>query len=278
MTHEQKFQASHIKTVFKKVGQMTSRQNGQNFLVCPQIAKKIADITKESAAHAITELGAGLGALTDDMLAAGMRVRAIERDKTLLQVLKEGETAGNSLEVIEGDLRKEIWAQQMPYQIVGNIPYNLSGWIVRRITQLNPQPDQVVLIVQREVGERLAASPPQMSLIGLAAQLWGRVEYVHTISADCFWPKPKVQSAIVRIIPQNTEQLTPIRREEVLALAKLCFQNKRKQMGGVLAKEQNVSLEVMQDMLVKAGIKAEQRPQELAVKQWVNLYHTLYSK
>lgn len=261
----------YLQHLLHKNGIVPFRSAGQNFLVCEEPVQVILTALEDGSIR-VTELGAGLGSLTQALVASGYRVRAIERDERLAHVLPTGmsKKQREKLNLIVGDLREIEWTWDSNYQLVGNIPYNLSGYIMRRLVSLDPTPEQVIIMVQREVGQRLAAQPPDMSLLGLAAQLWGTVYSLLHVPRSCFWPEPAVDSMIVLLIPHR-EAPPPAQREEILQVAALFFQHKRKQLGGVLKRVFHWSPEDLEQVLSEMGVAAAARPQELSVAQWQNL-------
>lgn len=248
----------YLKHLLSRAGVTPSRRAGQNFLICPEVVEATLAILDKNGQ--VTELGAGVGTLTGALAEADFQVRAIERDSALANILGEQlpKKLRERVEIIQDDLRQVDW----PGTIVGNIPYNLSGLIIRRITQLSPAPAQVILLVQREVAERLTAQPPNMNLMGLAVQLWGQAQIILEVPASCFWPEPEVDSNLVLMTPQ--EESIPD-REKVLAVAKICFQAKRKQLSGTLKRALGVN------------IPLTARPQELSVEEWQELVKRVYS-
>lgn len=248
---------------------------GQNFLICPEPVEAVI-AALEGGAEAVTELGAGMGPLTQTLLAAGFSVRAIERDTVLADILEKtlAKPAGERLELIRGDLREVAWEQAKPYALVGNIPYNLSGFILRRLTTLPTPPTQAVFLVQREVGQRITAIPGEMSLLGLSAQLWGTPHLLLQVPRSCFWPEPKVNSAVVMLVPHE-RGLALAERERILKVATVFFQQKRKQMGGVLKRSFTLYPEQIESLLATVGVAANARPQELSVEQWTVLTRQL---
>jgi 16S rRNA (adenine1518-N6/adenine1519-N6)-dimethyltransferase len=182
----------------------------------------------------------------------------------------------SQLTLIEDDLRSASWEQHEPYQIVGNIPYHLSGLIIRHITQLEPVPRQAILLVQKEVAQRLIATPPNLQLIGLAVQLWGTAQILRTVPANCFWPAPKVDSSLVALKPHVAPQtVTRAEREAVLGYARHFFSQRRKQMGGVLKRWRNLNETGAAALLQQAAIDPQQRPQEVTIPQWISLARAL---
>lgn len=276
----------YLKQVLSRANAIPKRSMGQNFLICSEVVE--ATVTAlGSGPKIITELGAGLGTLTQAMLAAGFAVRAIEKDDVLVNILRKH--IDGHAEVIHGDIKDIDWRPafdtsiddqaQGTYQLVGNIPYNISGLIIRRLTQLDPAPAQTILLMQTEVARRLLATPPNMSLISLAVQLWGQAHHLLTVPASCFWPQPKVSSVLVALTPHRAEKTQStksegVTREEIMQLAKICFQNKRKQIGGSL-KRASYQPAAIDSALKEAGVPPSARPQELTAGQWQVLYQEL---
>lgn len=268
----------YLQRQLQKVGLKPNRGSGQNFLICPEVVEATL-LTATNGPKNITELGAGAGTVTTALLQSGYKVKAIERDPKLLKILEREskKTSPEKLQLINDDLRHTKWEweekSKAAYQLVGNIPYNLSGYIIRRLTQLNPPPQQAILLLQKEVGERLTANPPNMHLITLSIQLWGRADTLLHVPADCFWPSPKVDSQLVLLTPNK--KITP-NKEAIINIARTFFQAKRKQMTGVLKKQlQSKNKEEAKTILTKANIPPNSRPQELTVNQWQALARML---
>jgi 16S rRNA (adenine1518-N6/adenine1519-N6)-dimethyltransferase len=261
-----------LKGLLQKEGLGPKHSMGQNFLICSEVLEATIMALEDSSRN-LTELGAGVGTLTQALLASKFNVRAIERDEQLARLLKTATSKqlAAQLTVVSGDLRDEEWAWKEPFSVVGNIPYNLSGLIIKKVTQLEPQPQLVILLVQKEVGQRLVAQAPNLHLISVAVQLWGTAEMILNVPADCFYPKPKVDSQLILLRPKTHDYLPLQAREKVMALAKKFFQVKRKQMGGVVRQLFNLDVAKAKKLLMRADIRKEQRPQEITPKQWIIL-------
>lgn len=265
-----------LKNVLGRAGVRLDPAQSQHFLISPEVVEATV-AALENGPTQVTELGAGVGTLTQALAAAGYTIKAIERDQALAaalpSVLAPKERA--RVEVLERDLREVSWEWPEPYQLVGNIPYAFSGLIMRRITQLNPVPERVVLLVQKEVGQRIIAKTSDMNLLGLAVALWGEAEQLLLVPKDCFFLPPKVDSMLVMLIPHFAEasrgaaQLEE--RERVLKIAKIAFQAKRKQLQTSLRQTLGLTAEAIQKMLQQLGLPATARPQELNVEQWREL-------
>lgn len=260
-----------LKHYLDKEGLTPARSSGQNFLISEEVIEGIV-VCLEGAPTQVTELGAGTGVLTQALVGSGFHVRAIERDETLTRILLSvlPPKQRGQVEVVKADLKEADWTFVGSYALVGNIPYNLSGFILRRATQLSPVPERIVFLVQQEVAERVTAEPPDMSLVGLSIQLWGRAEIAMRVPPECFWPAPAVHSAVLVIKPHK-EMLVLEEREAILGTAKKFFQGKRKQVGGQMQRVFGLRPEQVSTLCEEVGITPLMRPQEISVTQWGQL-------
>lgn len=268
MLHQPLTSLDYLKSLLNKHGIQPSRAMGQNFLISPEVVEAIVTAAATGPKR-ITELGAGAGTVTQRLAGEGFSVRAIEKDEALAQIIPTvlPPKLREQVVVEAKDLREVAWEWLEPYQIVGNIPYNLSGLIVRRLTQLDPAPQAVFLLVQHEVGERIRAGAGDMSLVSLAVGLWGQAERLLRVPKNCFWPQPKVDSQLLILAPHPT--LAPAsQREAILQVARTFFQAKRKQMGGVAKASFQLSAQQIEEIFAAAGVATTQRPQELTIEQW----------
>ena len=174
---------------------------GQNFLHDEGLLGRIVAAAEVSPDDDVLEVGPGLGALTRVLAQAARRVVAVELDGRLLPVL-ESELGGlGNVELVHGDVLELDPADWFaaPYVVVANVPYYITGAILRHLLGGQPRPRRLVLTVQREVADRLTARPPEMSLLAVSVQYYGRARLVSTVKAGAFWPRPEVDSAVVRI-------------------------------------------------------------------------------
>lgn len=243
-----------------------SKAMGQNFLVSPEVVE--ATLVALGDTPSVTELGPGAGALTQGLLASGKHVKAIEKDDDFARLLPSTVPPNmrERLDVIHDDLRNTEWFWDSSYCLVGNIPYNLSGYIIRRITELTPGPECAIILVQKEVGIRMRALAPDMSLMSLAIALWGQAQLLMNVPKSCFWPQPDVASQLILLTP-HTPAKSPSEIQTVMDIARPLFQQKRKQIGGLIQKIFSVSPEVLETH----DINPQMRPQELSVTQWYTI-------
>lgn len=265
-----------IKKLLGEEGAEPARAWGQNFLISPEVVEA-SMVALQDAPRRATELGSGLGVLTTQLASAGFTVRAIEKDRNLTPILRRvlPPKMRGQVTILEDDLRDVEWSWDEPYVLVGNIPYNLSGLIFRRLTQLEPVPERVVFLVQKEVGERVRAGEPDMSLLSLAVHLWGEVEKILNVPPHCFWPQPKVSSQLVLLTPHARQKISLAERERVMGVAKKIFAGKRKQIGGQIGRIFGLSAEEVTELLSFLDILPMARPQELSVEGWVALAQKL---
>lgn len=267
---------SYIKHLLGKEGLLPDRSSGQNFLICREVVEATVLGIKGGPKN-ITELGSGLGSLTQGLVTQGYAVRGIEWDRNLTAILERVLPSARypDLEIIREDLRQATWEQSKPYQVVGNIPYNLSGLIFRRLTQLDPVPERAMLLVQQEVARRCVARPPDMNLLSLSVALWGQATIVLHVPRTCFWPQPQVESALLLIVPHLPNRYSRPRREAILRTAKIFFQGKRKQIGGVIRREWQRSPEDLIALKHTYHIDPLSRPENLSVEDWEHLHDFL---
>jgi len=241
---------------------------GQNFIVDRQALDDILLAAELHGSEAIMEVGAGLGALTRRLSVTAAHVTAIELDPRLLPVLKAVLGGADNVEVVAGDaLTLEI---EMPadYQVVANIPYTITSALLRHYLEAERPPDRMVLTVQSEVADRATAKPGRMSLLALSVQIYGAPEIRGKIPARAFYPKPEVDSSILRIDIHEAPVMEAEWIGPVFRLARAGFRQRRKKLrnslGPVLGKQAG-------ETLVAAGIDPSARAQELSVGQWEGL-------
>lgn len=244
---------------------------GQNFLVNRGILDKIMAVAEIIKSDTVLEIGPGTGILTEKLAEkvrstgsgqAG-RVVAVEKDRQLIMPLRERFKNSNT-EIAEGDIlkfnpiRHSLTAND--YKVVGNIPYYITSHLLKTIFEEWPTPKSIVLMVQKEVAQRIMAKPPHMNLLALSVQFYSEPKIISYVSRGSFRPMPKVDSAIVSLKPK-AERLKPEQREKFFKIIKTAFAGKRKQL------KNTIGLEILN----KAGIKPKSRPEELSLEDWLKI-------
>ena len=269
-----------IKGIMRAYKIFTQKKLGQHFLVNQKVLDKIIKTAQLKSNDTILEIGPGLGTLTRPLSYSVKRVIAIEKDPDIIKVFKSINTDLTGVLVLQKNalsLEKDFFKNQniSSYKLVANLPYYLTSPIIRFFLQTKPKPKIMVLMVQKEVAERIAAKPPNTSLLSIAVQFYGEPTIVKEVSNDSFWPKPKVDSAIIKILP-HTKQLYKVANEQgFFRTVKAGFGEKRKQLHNSLSGGLNLSSDIVKKALIKSHINNTRRAQTLTIPEWIELYNNL---
>lgn len=254
---------------------------GQNFLFDENVLERIVAAADLQPADEVLEIGPGLGALTRPLAHTARRVVAVELDDRFLPIL-QAELAGFiNVDIIHGDILAQDPARlfSRPYKVIANVPYYITGAILRHLLAATHKPTCLVLTVQKEVAERLTAVPPHMSLLAVSAQVYGRPQTITTIKAGAFWPRPEVDSAVVRLdVYSEAERPLPLAAESAFfRLVKAGFSQKRKQLQNNL-RQLELKKEDVVKWLASVGIDGRRRAETLALDEWLQLFTYLPEK
>ena len=247
---------------------------GQNFLIDPVLRDAIADAAVTDGVDEILEVGAGVGTLTIALATRARRVVAVEFDRALIPALREVVAGHDEVEVVQADILRYDVARAFPAGgevAAGNIPYNLTGALIRKLLDRAPRPRRLSLVVQKEVGERWAATT-SASLGTVAVQLFAEPRVVMTVPASSFTPAPKVDSALVILEVRDKPAVDVADTDRFLRFVEDVFQFRRKQVGGTLARIGGISGAESAARLSELGIDAARRPQTLTLPEWEALY------
>ena len=246
---------------------------GQHLLTNAGIAHAVAEAADIQKGDNVYEIGPGKGMLTKELLALGARVTAVEKDPEMVAVLKEtfGEEISNgTLRVIEGDAREWTPDKVFPkgkYKVAANIPYYITGELIRTSLTAKNQPETVSLLVQKEVAERIARSKKE-SILSLSVKAYGTPKYVKTVSKGSFNPPPKVDSAILSISEISRKNFSAKADEKFFEVVKAGFAQKRKTLGGNFKKAYG---EKAAGVLEKAEIAEKTRAEDVPLQKWLAL-------
>lgn len=252
---------------------MTGQRLGQHFLTRPEIAGWVADALPLSRGDVVLEIGPGKGILTAELLKRVGTVVAIEKDALLIPVLRErfaDEIANNHLVLVEEDVRDFNPATcsllSKTYSLVANIPYYITGAIIRQFLTAEHQPQNMALLVQKEVAERVVAENGKESLLSLSVKAYGTPRYVRTVRAGSFSPPPKVDSAILAIDEISRKHFT-LGAEEAsfFDLLHRGFASKRKMLAG------NFGRPFADAHFEKCGISKNARAEDVSLERWLCL-------
>jgi 16S rRNA (adenine1518-N6/adenine1519-N6)-dimethyltransferase len=268
-----------------------ARSKGQNFLINEHIYDDIVKAATLEASDTVLEIGPGLGFLTFKLAQKVKRVIAVELDDKLATYLQMGIDAQaiKNVEIINEDILRfnlnAHFAAPEKYKIVANLPYNISSIFLRTFLTAEHKPESLVLMLQKEVAERIVAKPPEMSLLALSVQYYAEAEIIREVKAGNFWPEPKVDSAIIRISlrPDKLNKLGSVvdRQEQILSdklffrLAKIGFSAKRKMLKNNLAGGLKIDQKIVADILLKNKFNPLLRAEDLNLDDWLKLFAAL---
>ena len=243
------------------------KELGQHWLRDPEILAEIAEAAELGKNDVVLEIGPGLGTLTSRLLARAGRVVAVEFDRDLARKLP-GQFPGKNLEVINEDIL-QFDLNQLPkgYKVVANVPYYITSKIVEKLMTAENKPSLAVLLVQKEVAERIAAEPGEMSILAVSAQLFAEAE----LDIEFFTPSPKVDSQVV-VLKTRTEPLVDSEdQKDFFRVVKAGFSAKRKKLRSSLSGGLNISKDVAEQLLKTANISPDARAEDLAIDDWRRL-------
>jgi len=315
----------NIKNLLGKYGVRPSKGLGQNFLVDKRVLGKIIEAANLGKENTVLEIGAGIGTLTLELAKKAKKVIAVEKDPKMCEILHETMKGYENVEIIQGDILKleifnfqfSIFKQkpnaknQMPktkckiqntrYKVVANLPYYITSPVIRKFLETDSPPSEMILMIQKEVAQRICARPPRMNLLAVSVQFYAEPKIVSYVSKNSFWPSPKVDSAIIKIA-RNKNQET-VNKELFFKIVKAGFSQPRKQIlnnlskglalrsstaahskpspnGLALSSPNGLKLEkaTIQAWLLKNNIQPTQRAETLNIQDWINLTETFRFK
>lgn len=247
---------------------------GQHWLHDDASLQAMLDAAHVGAGDTIMEVGPGLGTLTTKLVAAADWVVAVEFDERLYRELPGRVPAGN-LQVVQSDiLRFDLTSLPAGYKVVANIPYYLTSNLVRVLSEASNKPAYAVLLVQKEVAERLAAKPGNLSILGVTAQFHWQVSLGPIVPAELFTPPPKVDSQIVILKGRKKPLFDGVDSKLLFRLVKAGFGEKRKTLRNSISGGLHLDKSQTEALLKAAGIDPQLRAQNLTLEQWHQLYVT----
>lgn len=273
-----------VKKLLAEHGIKPSKRLGQHFLVDRGVLRDIiaaAELTKDDMA---LEIGPGIGTLTTELAKRAQKVIAVEKDKKMVEILEETLNGYDNIKCVQADiLKKDVLkdifflegAYKGTYKVVANLPYYIVAPVTRLFLEMERSPQVMTLMVQKEVAQRICAKPPRMNLLAVSVQFYAEPKIVRYVRKASFWPQPKVDSAIIKIIPRQpisrqTYSDTML-RERFFKIVKAGFSQPRKQLLNNLSGKLKVDKRRAKTLLLKSNINPHQRAENLSVGDWVCL-------
>ncbi len=252
------------------------KRRGQNHLVDLAVLDDIVDLAAPVAGRRILEIGPGLGVLTAALLERGAQVTAVEVDSRLAAHLRnrfEGEIGAGSLRLVEADVLDTPMTDlaDSPWDLVANLPYSITSPVMHHVLGGEPRPERFVVMLQREVAERIAAKPGDMSYLSVFVQYHADVRVARLVPADAFEPAPEVQSAVL-VGETRPRRLSEAAEDNLWRLVQAGFRERRKMLHNVLPRQLPVvGRERFEAALRSVGIATNRRPQTVSVDEWLAL-------
>lgn len=247
---------------------------GQHLLVDRSALDALVEAAALTPDDSVLEVGAGMGVLTEALAERARRVVAVELEREILPILGETTSRFTNVEIIPRNLlevQPEDVFDRDSYKLVANLPYYITAPTLRHFLEAGNRPTVLVVMVQKEVAQRLVAAPGDLSLLGLSVQFYGRPQLIRTVPADSFYPPPQVDSAIVRVDVYPEPPLDPATRDLLFGIAHAGFAERRKQLHNTLARNLKRPRETILAWLEAAGIDPSRRAETLSVEDWLRL-------
>jgi 16S rRNA (adenine1518-N6/adenine1519-N6)-dimethyltransferase len=268
----------HLSSLLRRFALTPKKSLGQNFLIDESALSKVTRAAELTAQDTVLEIGPGLGSLTRHLAEAARRVVAVELDRSLLPALRYVLEGYDNVEIVPGDILDVSFANyQLPplYKVVANIPYYITSAVIRHLLEAEVRPARMVFTVQREVAERMCAGPGAMNLLAVSAQFYAAPRTVARIPAGAFYPRPEVESAIVRLEVRDQPAVPVSDVAEFFRVVKAGFGQKRKQLRNSLAAGLGMEAARVDALLAQAGIDPKRRAETLTLVEWGVITETL---
>ncbi|MBW6466186.1 MAG: 16S rRNA (adenine(1518)-N(6)/adenine(1519)-N(6))-dimethyltransferase RsmA [Brevefilum sp.] len=262
----------HVPSLLKQYNIRPQKSLGQNFLADHNALVKIVRDAGVNQGDRVLEIGAGLGNLTRLLAQDACEVTAVEIDERLYPALAGVLRPFTNVRLVRGDILDiplESLFSEDGYLVVANIPYYITSAVIRHLLEAAVRPKRIVLTIQREVAERIISRDDKMSLLSLSVQVYGEARIAGEISANCFYPRPQVDSSVLIIEVDEQPKLSDEGIRWMFKLAHAAFNQKRKMLRNSL----KVILEeaALVAVLERAGIDPRQRPEDLPLEDWIRL-------
>ncbi|MCK5182120.1 MAG: ribosomal RNA small subunit methyltransferase A [Dehalococcoidia bacterium] len=271
--------------LLRQFGFKPKKSLGQHFLTDEAVLERILSAAELSPGDIVVEVGPGLGILTEGLAKQRARVIAVELDSKLVALLKKRLADFPDVKIVHADILKvtpqrllqnNLSASELVrgYKVIANLPYYITSPVLRHFLEAQPRPSEMVVMVQKEVGEAIAAAPGKMSLLSVKAQFYSKPAIISYVPAASFYPPPKVDSVILHL---DVYSQPPIKVSDVASFFDIVmhgFSAPRKQIRNSLAHSLEMPPSQVASLLEKAGIEAKRRAETLSLEEWRELWKT----
>jgi 16S rRNA (adenine1518-N6/adenine1519-N6)-dimethyltransferase len=264
----------NVRALMRRFELRPNKRLGQNFLIDQASLRRVIAAADVKGTETVLEIGAGLGSLTFYLSRVARKVIAVEYDERLLPALEFVLAPLSNVQIVMGnilDMQISDLIGDRPYCVVANIPYNITSALIRHLLETPHQPSRLLLTLQKEVAERIIAAPGDLSLLALSVQVYGKPTIKGHIPASAFYPQPKVESAMLHMDIHDSPMVPQKHLSTLFRLARVAFNQKRKQLRNSLAAGLGVGRDVVCEWLEAAQINPQSRPQEIDLMTWLRL-------
>jgi len=259
-----------LKVAMQLAGIRANKNLGQHFLIDSEAVDEIIAAADIKPSDTVLEIGPGLGVMTDALGKTGASVVAVETDSKLVELLRR--RVPDNVTIEKSDIMKfNLATLPAEYKVVANVPYYITSPIIRLLMESSNPSSVAVLLIQKEVAERIAARPGDMSILALSVQYYADVELVTDVPRDKFYPVPNVDSTVIKIIRRD-KPVFEADPQKLFRLIKAGFGEKRKQLRNSLAGGLQISTDQAIAVIATAGLNETARAQELSLDEWRALY------
>ena len=267
----------------REFGFKPKKRLGQHFLIDEAVLERILSAAELSHGDIVIEVGPGLGILTEGLAKRGAKVIAVELDSKLVDMLRKRLAPFPKVKIVHADILKVIPQQLLQnnltaseiahgYKVIANLPYYITSPILRHFLEAQLQPSEMVVMVQKEVGEAIAATPGKMSLLSARLQFYSKPTIISYVTAASFYPPPKVDSVILRL---DIYSRPPIEVSDVASFFDIVmhgFSSPRKQLRNSLAHSLGMPPSQVASLLEKDRIEGKRRAETLSLEEWRELW------
>lgn len=268
----------NIQNLLASHGIKPKKSLGQHFLINQSVVDKMIQTAEITPKDTILEIGPGLGILTQTLCQKAEKVIAIEIDPKMVEILKK--TCGHfkNLKIINNDILSKSIDYQLStidYKLVSSLPYQITSPVIRKFLEAENKPQSLTLLIQKEMAQRITAKPGnrERGFLTVLVEFYSQTEIVAWVDKNNFWPKPKVDSAIIKISIRS--QFYHLEPKSFFRIVQAGFSTKRRQIHNSLAGGLHLPKEKILDTLVKANIDPKRRAETLTLNEWIELYNLL---
>jgi len=259
-----------VKNLLKTYGLSPSKSLGQNFLIDDNIIRKILNVSNPSKNDLILEVGPGTGRLTSELSKKAKQVIAVEKDEKMCIILKN--LGLKNIEIINKDILKVDFDKEIPknYKVIANIPYYLTSKLIRKLLEGKNKPSSITLMIQKEVAKRICDIKEKSNILSLSVWFYAKPEIQFFVSKNSFYPKPKIDSAVIKIIPHEKKHSKEF-SEDFFKIMKAGFSHPRKQLINNFSEKLKKEKGAIEEWLTKNNILSNQRAEDITLEKWIKL-------